>query len=149
MAQIRHGHAFNGISPTYSSWAGMKRRCLDPKATSYPRYGAVGITVCERWLKFDNFLADMGARPDGKTLDRIKNNRGYEPSNCRWATNEEQRQNRKKKYVVKPTVSDGILLLVQFLRPTIADIRIAERLNIWRGAIVRELGPREFRVRAA
>jgi hypothetical protein len=81
-------------SPTYRSWDGMKQRCLNPKATGYARYGGAGITVCDRWLDFANFLEDMGARPDGTTLDRIDSARGYEPGNCRWATRSEQNKNR-------------------------------------------------------
>ena len=80
---------------TYKSWQSMKDRCLNPKATRYPQYGAKGITVCKNWRdSFEQFLADMGERPAGRTLDRIDNAKGYEPSNCRWATYFEQTHNR-------------------------------------------------------
>lgn len=72
----------------------MLSRCSDPRNNSYRFYGARGVAVCERWLSFDNFLADMGPRPSGKTLDRIDSARGYEPGNCRWATPTEQIRNR-------------------------------------------------------
>ncbi len=85
-------HGFHNTR-TYHSWEGMKQRCLNPKATKYPEYGARGITVCERWRRFENFLLDMGVRPEGKTLDRIDGNGNYEPDNCRWATPLEQQQN--------------------------------------------------------
>lgn len=73
----------------------MIARCFDRKNNRFQRYGARGITVCERWRKFENFLADMGERPAGKTLDRYPDNLGnYEPGNCRWATPKEQAANR-------------------------------------------------------
>jgi hypothetical protein len=97
---LRHGHFAGGKpSPTYSSWSAMLQRCTNPESESYADYGGRGITVCERWLRFENFLADVGNRPDGTTLDRIDNDRGYEPDNVRWATravqNANQRRNRR------------------------------------------------------
>lgn len=74
----------------------MKNRCLNPNATDYARYGGRGITICERWLTFANFLADMGERPEGRTLDRINNSGNYEPGNCRWATASEQQLNKRQ-----------------------------------------------------
>lgn len=82
-------------SKTYSSWVEMNRRCKDdPARACYPHYAGRGISVCERWHSFENFLADMGERPEGLTLDRIDNDRGYEPGNCRWATRVQQRRNQ-------------------------------------------------------
>jgi len=92
----RHGHNLNGKpSPTYRSWYHMKDRCQNSSHPHYKDYGARGIRVCERWQDFANFLADMGERPEDKTLDRIDNNKGYEPGNCRWATKKQQTQNRR------------------------------------------------------
>src|SRR3990167_200918 len=75
---------------TYWSWINMKRRCDNPTAVGYDRYGGSGISYCRRWEKFDNFVADMGMRPSGLTLERNNNSRNYMPSNCRWATHLEQ-----------------------------------------------------------
>jgi hypothetical protein len=86
-------HGWAG-TPTYWSWNSMRSRCRDPKNASYPYYGGRGITVCERWAEFENFLADMGARPGGMTLDRINGDGNYEPGNVRWATKAQQSENR-------------------------------------------------------
>lgn len=72
----------------------MLQRCNNPKDPSYGRYGAKGVRVCERWLAFENFLADMGLRPEGTTLDRRDGKSNYEPGNCRWATRSQQATNR-------------------------------------------------------
>src|SRR5882757_4331895 len=83
-------------TPTYNTWGGMKGRCYNPKNHKFPDYGGRGITVCDRWLtSFENFFADMGLKPQGKTIDRMENNGNYEPSNCRWATPIQQVHNRR------------------------------------------------------
>lgn len=81
---------------THKTWTSMKGRCRNPNDAMWKYYGARGITVCARWLKFENFYADMGERPEGKTLDRIDVNGHYEPGNCRWATPLEQRHNQRR-----------------------------------------------------
>lgn len=93
----RHGKSGTGI---YHVWLNMKRRCRDPKHHAYKNYGARGIDVCERWNAFENFYADMGDRPLGRTLDRIDNSLGYEPGNCRWATITEQARNMRSNRLI-------------------------------------------------
>ena len=81
---------------TFKSWSEMKQRCLNKNRKDYKYWGGRGITVCLKWLdSFENFYADMGKRPEGKTLDRIKNDKGYYKKNCRWATSREQNNNRR------------------------------------------------------
>lgn len=82
-------------SPTWNCWQRMRRRCYDPNSIQYPYYGGRGITVCERWEKFENFLEDMGEVPPGMSIDRIDNDKGYEPGNVRWATKTEQARNKR------------------------------------------------------
>jgi hypothetical protein len=95
-----HGHAPDGAtSATYNSWRAMIERCANRKHPQHVYYGARGIMVCERWRFFINFLADMGERPVGLTLDRFDNNGNYELRNCRWATPKEQANNRRKRAV--------------------------------------------------
>jgi len=98
----KHGHTIGGkFSPTYSTWASMIQRCNNPKSTIYYKYGARGIIVCNRWLNFKNFLADMGERPSGKTIDRKNNLLNYTPNNCRWATLKEQAQNTRTNRIIE------------------------------------------------
>lgn len=96
-----HGHTRkNHERPEYRVWASMKDRCFRPQCKAYPHYGGRGITVCERWrASYQNFINDMGARPDGCELDRIDPNGHYEPSNCRWLTHHEQSLNTRANHL--------------------------------------------------
>ncbi len=97
-----HGHRSTRASRTYASWRSMRHRCLNPRSIDFPHYGGSGICVSERWSSFENFLADMGERPPGMSLDRYPNPAGnYEPDNCRWATPKQQRANQRKSVTPK------------------------------------------------
>lgn len=93
---FRHGHSARGNEhPLYGTWEAMHQRCRNPNATGYRNYGGRGIKVCERWQKFENFLADVGERPVGHTLDRIDVNGDYTPDNVRWANRSIQNKNKR------------------------------------------------------
>jgi hypothetical protein len=98
-ASSKHGEAVAGaMTVEYRTWGSMIQRCTNKNHKQYPDYGGRGITICERWrFSYENFLADMGRRPDKfHSLDRIDNARGYEPENCRWATWDQQNNNRRQ-----------------------------------------------------
>jgi hypothetical protein len=101
-AKLRHGHSKRGrISSEYRSWAAMLQRCTNEKVAEHARYGGRGITVCRRWFKFKNFLADMGPKPTARhTIERLKNSQGYYPWNCCWATRREQTRNTSQNILI-------------------------------------------------
>lgn len=101
--KARHGMAGTKI---YNIWSDMVARCRRVTHPRYADYGGRGITVCDRWLDFVNFYADMGERPEGRSLDRANNDLGYSPENCRWATGVEQRANRRP-MKRRPTCGQG------------------------------------------
>lgn len=91
-----HGHCRGGKeSRAFHAWVNMRRRCCNPRAHNFANYGGRGIVVCAEWYDFASFLSDMGEPKAGQSLDRIDNNRGYEPGNCRWATVTDQNRNRR------------------------------------------------------
>lgn len=91
---LKHGLS---KTPEYTAWKDMIRRCTNKKHKNYKDYGGRGITVCDRWLEsFENFYADIGKRPEGKSLERQNNDKGYSKENCIWASRLEQNKNRRK-----------------------------------------------------
>lgn len=94
-----HGQAVNRTA-TYRCWTGLRERCFNPRHQGYSNYGGRGITVCPQWNSFEQFQADMGERPFGMSIDRIDNDKGYEPTNCRWATPVQQMRNRRTSWHV-------------------------------------------------
>lgn len=91
-----HGHSrAKNVTSEYRTWRHMHERCSSKKDKSFSNYGGRGITVCKRWSSFTNFYKDMGKRPEGTSIDRIDNNKGYFPKNCRWATKEQQSNNKR------------------------------------------------------
>jgi len=125
---LRHGHSIGKETPTYRTWSKMIWRCNTKTGKSWNLYGQRGIKVCDRWKLFENFLADMGERPDGMTLDRFPDQNGnYEPKNCRWATPKQQAQNRR----------GNIFVEYQGERLVIAEA--CRRANIRRGLVMRRI----------
>lgn len=102
---VTHGKS---RTKTYKIWTAMKCRCLNPYDERYMDYGGRGITVCKSWLKFENFIADMGEKPNGLTLEREDNNKGYSPKNCVWATPKTQARNKRSS---KLTLEDAIKMI--------------------------------------
>ena len=99
--QVKHGYSPSGPrTPTYRSWQSMMGRCRNPNHHAFPSYGGAGITCCDRWLRFEAFLEDMGDRPAQTSLDRIDNAKGYFKENCRWATYEQQQRNKRNNRLV-------------------------------------------------
>lgn len=89
-------HWLQNSNPLYFIWKAMRQRCGNATSREYSNYGGRGVRVCDRWSVFENFVADMGPRPEGASLDRIDNNGNYEPGNCRWATQALQSRNTRR-----------------------------------------------------
>lgn len=131
-----HGHTertagTSHASPTYRSWQAMRQRCDHPEHVHFADYGGRGVTICARWQSFENFLADMGERPAGTSLDRHPNKDGdYGPGNCRWATQRQQQRNRRSN---RPITAFGrTMLLVEWAEETgIHPMTLRARLRSW------------------
>lgn len=128
---LSHGHSRKGkMTPTYQAWANMKRRCLDPKSSRYPRYGGRGIKLCYQWRSFDAFLLDMGVKPDGMTLERKDVNGNYEPSNCIWATLKQQANNKTSNRLL---THDGATLTTSQWAERVGINHVSLRMRLHRG----------------
>ena len=102
-------------TPEYVAWQNMKRRCFNPNHQYYSHYGGRGIAVCDRWLDFKNFLADMGLKPTPKhSIDRIDNNADYSPENCKWSTKAEQENNKRTNRLI--TIACVTLTIAQWTK---------------------------------
>lgn len=112
-SEVQRSHGMTN-TPEFRTWTGARARCTNPNNPNYFRYGGRGITFCKEWLVFENFYRDMGPRPAGTSLDRIDNDRGYSPDNCRWATGEQQCNNRRSSIFV--TFDGETRTLVQWAR---------------------------------
>jgi predicted XRE-type DNA-binding protein len=139
-AAMKHGGVKDGVyTPTYATWASMHQRCK-----TAPRYLGRGITVCDRWSGYDgfeNFLADMGERPDDQTLDRIDVNGNYEPSNCRWATIWEQSRNK----TTSKTTSEHVLEVVRRWQAGERAGQITEALGLPKSTVSNIVKGKAFR----
>ena len=93
-------------APEYAVWQNMKHRCLNPNGLDYKNYGGRGIQICEKWLEFKGFIADMGIKPTAKhSIERLDNNAGYHPSNCVWGTPGQQARNKRVRHNNKTGLS--------------------------------------------
>jgi len=110
-AVTKHGQC---LSRTYMTWSAMRDRCNRIASPAYKYYGGRGITICNSWFQFTNFLKDMGERPEGLTLDRIDNNGDYNPENCRWASYKQQAHNRSNS--IKITIDGTSKLVIEWAR---------------------------------
>lgn len=106
--QPRHGMR---RTSTYQCWADMKSRCLNPEHKVFSYYGGRGIAVCDKWLHFMGFYEDMGDKPEGLTLDRINNDKGYSKENCKWSTRKEQLLNRRTRKISNKDIEDIRIML--------------------------------------
>ena len=125
-------HGMTGTR-TYRIWCGMRTRCYNKMATGYENYGGRGVKICKRWATFSGFLADMGVCPEGHSLDRIKNDGDYKPSNCRWATKEQQVRNARSN--INITIAGKTMCAAEWARIAgISAILMRYRFNSgWRG----------------
>lgn len=136
----------HGLSkiPEYRTWAGMKRRCYNRRGTGYHLYGGRGIAVCDRWLNsFENFYEDMGSKPFPKAeIDRIDNDKGYSPENCRWATHAQNGQNQRR---TKLTMEKAIEIRKVYRLGNISHRKLARKYSVCHSTIKSVVNNREWK----
>lgn len=134
----KHGHGKAGLAnSTYITWLNMRDRCNNPNNDAYNNYGGRGISVCDEWNDFSNFLADMGERPKGVSIDRINVDLGYFKENCRWATSIEQNNNKRD------------IHKVCYMGETLTITQLAKRIGAKRKRLYYQLKKHDFNVEKA
>lgn len=124
----KHGSAKREkTTRTYKVWGGMVARCTIKSASGYEQYGGAGVTVCDRWKTFENFLSDMGECPAGMSIERMDNAKGYEPGNCKWASRTEQNNNRRS------------VRLIEFRGETLSAAQWAKKLGVSKATMYERL----------
>jgi hypothetical protein len=114
----KHGASGGPVSgkrwPEYTVWKLMRQRCMNINEPRFKDYGGRGISICERWNSFENFYADIGRRPSGASIERIHNQLGYSPGNCRWANSMEQANNKRNNHLL--TANGETMTMAQWAR---------------------------------
>lgn len=126
---VKHGLSHSKI---WNCWNGMMQRCFNPKTPSFKNYGGRGITVCKRWITFENFADDMGNPPQDLTLERVNNDLGYSPDNCKWGTRKEQSRNQRPRLLGKHHLkeSDVREIKARYTSSSVTQMKLAQDFSV-------------------